>query len=114
MQNSVRNWDSAGIGIVAFATALAVATAAGVFAVKGLGDDLSTLTTVLATLLATISLLAYLAVVVFGLNALLGETETGQREQIVRATYAVFVQAYTAVLAAGVVIYFPILERILE
>ena len=73
MQNSPRNWDSAGIGRVAFSTALAVATAAGVFAVKGLGDGLPTLTTVLATLLATISLLAYLAVVLFGLNALLGE-----------------------------------------
>ena len=63
--------------------------------------------------LATISLLAYLGVVLFGLNALLGKFQTGQREQIVRAAYAVFVQSYTAVLAAGIVIYFPYMERIL-
>ena len=112
MQNSTRNWDSAGVGIVAFATALAIATAAGVFAVKELEGGLPALTTVLATFLATVSLLAYLAVVLFGLNTLLGEFQATQRERIVRAAYAFFTQAYTAVLAAGVVIYFPLLERI--
>ena len=111
MQISPRNWDSAGVGIVAFATALAVATAAGVFAVKELEDGLPALTTVLATFLATVSLLAYLVVVLFGLNTLLGESQGTQRERIVRAAYAFFTQAYTAVLAAGVVIYFPLLER---
>lgn len=102
------------MGIVAFATTMAVATAAGIFAMKELEGGLPALTTVLATLSATVSLLAYLAVVPFALNALLGEFQAGQRERIVWAAYAVFVQAYSAVLAAGIVIYFPLLERILE
>ena len=114
MQDSVRNWDSAGIGIVSFATALAVATAAGVFVVKELEESLPAFTTVLATLLATVSLLAYLAVVLFGLNALLGEFQARQREQIVRASLAVFAQVYTAVLTAGILIYFPLLESLLQ
>ena len=114
MQNSSRKWDSAALGIIAFATTLAVATGAGIFAAKEFDSSLPTLTTVLATLLASTSLLAYLAVVLFGLNTLLGESQEAQREQIVRAAYGVFVQAYSAVLAAGIVIVFPFLEPHLE
>ena len=114
MQNSVRNWDSAALGIIAFATTLAVATGAGIFAAKEFDSGLPTLTTVLATLLATISLLAYLAVVLLGLNTLLGDNEARQRIQIVRSAYAAFTQTYTAVLAAGIAILFPFLEPQLE
>ena len=110
MQDKVRNWDSVALGIIAFATTLAVATGAGIFAAKEFDSGLPTLTTVLATLLAAISLLAYLAVVLFGLNTLLGDSQKEQREQIVRTASGALVQAYTAVLAAGMVIVFPFLE----
>ena len=114
MQNSVRNWDSAGLGIIAFATALAVASAAGIFAVRQFDSSLSQMTMVLATILATISLVAYLFVVLFGLASLFRQLQVAQRNQIVRAARAVFVQAYAAVLSIGIVMYFPLLERILE
>lgn len=113
MQNSARSWDSAGLGIIAFATALGVATAAGIFAVREFDDSLPEMTTVLATVLATISLVAYLFVVLFGLAALLRDFQIAQKNEIVRAVRAVFLQAYTAVLAAGIVMYFPLLERLL-
>ena len=113
MQNSPRNWDSAGIGIVAFATALAVATAAGIFAVKEFEKGLPWLTTILAMFLATIRLVSYLLVVLFGVTTLLREPQNEQREQFVKAAFSVLAQSYAAVLAAGIVIYFPHLERIL-
>lgn len=113
MQNSARNWVSAGLGIIAFATTLAVATAAGVLAVREFDDRLPEMTTVLATVLATISLVAYLFVVLFALATILRELQSEQKELIVRAAGAVFVQANAAVLSAGIVIYFPLLERIL-
>ena len=114
MPDSVRNWDSAALGIISFATTLAVATGAGIFAAKEFDSGLPSLTTVLAVLLAAISLLAYLAVVLFGLNALHGESQAPQRMRIVMASYAALTQAYTAVLAAGMVILFPFLEPQLE
>ena len=110
----MRNWDSAGLGIVAFATTMAVATTAGIFAAKEFDSGLPTLTTVLATALVAFSLSAYLAVVTFGLNALLADSQEAQRKQIVRAAYGAFAQAYTAALAAVIVIVFPFLEPHLE
>ena len=114
MQNSLRNWDSTGIGIVAFATALAVATAAGIFAVKEFEEGIPWITTILAMLLATISLVSYLLVVLFSVATLLRESQNEQREQIVKAAFSVFAQAYAAVFAAGVIIYFPLLEGIAQ
>ena len=106
------NWESTGLGIIAFATVLAVAIAAGIFASKELEAGLPVLTTVLAMFLATISLIAYLVVVVFGLATIFRQFKSAKRAQIVIAATAVFVQAYAAVLAAGVVVYFPLLERV--
>ena len=112
MPNSAQNWDSASLGIIAFSTTLAVATAAGILAVREFDDGLPEMTTVLATVLATVSLVAYLAVVLFGLATLLREIRTDQKELIVRIVGAVFLQVNAAVLAAGIVLYFPLLERI--
>ena len=110
MQDNARNWDSTALGIIAFATTLAVAVGAGIFVAKEFDSGLPALTTALATLLATISLLSYLAVVLSGLAALLGDSQAVRRKRIVTAAYAVFTQAYTAVLATGIVIFFPFLE----
>ena len=63
--------------------------------------------------LATISLVSYLLVVLFGVTTLLREPQNEQREQFVKAAFSVLAQSYAAVLAAGIVIYFPHLERIL-
>ena len=114
MRNSAMNWESVGLGIIAFATVLAVAIAAGIFAAKELEAGLPVLTTVLAMFLATISLIAYLLVVLFGLATIFRVIQSEKRAQIVNAATAVFAQAYTAVLAAGVVVYFPLLEKVLR
>ena len=112
MQNSVRNWDSVGLGIIAFSTTLAVATAAGVLAVREFDDGLPRITTVLATVMATISLVAYLFVVPLGLATIVRELQAEQKGLLVKAAFSVLAQSYAAVLAAGIVIYFPLLERI--
>ena len=112
MQDDTRNWGSASLGIIAISTTLAVATGAGIFAAKEFESGLPTLTTVLATLLAATSLLLYLAVVLFGLFALLENSQATQRKRVVIVAYSVVVQAYTAVLAAGMVILFPFWNHI--
>lgn len=55
--------------------------------------------------MVTISLLAYLAVLLFGMAALFRETQDDRKAQIVLTASATFVQAYTAVLAVFLVIY---------
>lgn len=91
---------------------MAVATAAGIFAIKEFEEGLPSLSMILAGFLATISLVSYLLVVLFGVTALLRESENEQREQIIKAAISVFVQAYAAVFSAGAIIYFPLLGKI--
>jgi len=105
MPDSQRNWDSTGIGIITFATILAAATAAGVFAVTGRQDSYPEWTRAAAASMVTISLLAYLAVLLFGMAALFRDTQDDRKAQIVLTASAVFVQAYSAVLSVFLVIY---------
>ncbi len=114
MQNSEQNWGSAGIGIASFATILAAAVSAGIFAVATRQESYPEWGRVLAASLGTISLLAYVAVLTFGLSTLFRETQAVRRARAIWSVVAVFVQAYTAVLAVALLIYSPLLDRILE
>ena len=112
MPDDTQKWSSAGIGIATLATILAAATSAGVFAIAGRQESYPEWARGISALLATISLLAYLVVVVFSLAALFRETHSAKRAQIVLAAGAVFVQVYTAVFAVLLVIYSQLFQRI--
>ena len=112
MQNGAPNWDSVSIGIITFATIMAAATSAGIFAVAAREESYPEGISVLAALLVTISLLAYLFVLFSSLRALFLETQAARRAQVIKTSYAVFAQAYTAVIAASLLIYSPLLERV--
>ena len=105
MLDGFQKWDSAAIGIATFATILAAATSAGIFAVAGRQESYSEWTRAVAAFLVTGSLLAYLAVLVSSLATLFRETQLASRTQIVFTSVAVFLQAYTAVIAVFLVIY---------
>ncbi len=67
MQNNVQNWDSAVLGIATFATILAAATSAGIFAVTARQESYPEWARVVAASLTAISLLAYVATVTFSM-----------------------------------------------
>lgn len=110
--DDMENWHSVGIGIVTFATILAAATAAGIFAVAARQEGYSDWARGLAAFAVTISLLAYAAVVVNGIATLFRESQTERKGVALNAAKAVYVQSYSAVFAAVLMIYFPLLERI--
>lgn len=112
MQNGEQNWGTAGIAIASMATILAAAVSAGIFAVLTQQDKYPELTRWSAAVLATTSLVAYVFVLLFGMAALLRETQKARRTQAARCAAAVFVQGYAAVFAITLIIYFPLLERI--
>ena len=114
MQNSVQNWDSAVLGIATFATILAAATSAGIFAVTARQESYPEWARVVAASLTAISLLAYVATITFSMATLFRETQAAQRAIAAWTAIAVLAQTYTALLAAAVLIYFPLLERIRE
>ena len=105
MPDSTRNWDSIGIGIITFATILAAATAAGIFAVAGQQDSYPEWARAVAAPMVTLSLLAYLAVLLFGMTTLFRERKDDRKAQIVLTARAAFLQAYSAVLSVFLVIY---------
>ncbi|MYC35967.1 MAG: hypothetical protein F4X66_03520 [Chloroflexi bacterium] len=112
MPNSEQNWGTACIGIITFATVLAAATSAGIFAVTARQENYSEWVRALAAFLVIVSLLAYAFVTVFGLATLFRETSAEQRTEAARTARSAFVQSYSAVLAAILLILFPLLERV--
>ena len=112
MQSGAQNWDSAAIGIATFATILAAATSAGIFAVAARQESYPEWAKVAAASLTAISLLAYVASVTFSMSTLFRETQAAQRAIAAWTAIAVLAQTYTALLAAAVLIYFPLLERV--
>lgn len=118
-QRDAQNWGSVGIGIITFATILAAATSAGIFAVAAelFSPDPSLYPEniqLLITILAIASLLSYVAVVAFGLVSLFRRTQPARRSAAARTAYAASVQTYTAVVAATITVLFPLLERITD
>ena len=105
MPEGHQKWDSLGIGIATFATILAAATSAGIFAVAGRQENYPEWTLALTAILATVSLLGYLFVTVFALATLFRETPQAKRTQTVLTSFAVVVQTYSAVIAVFLVIY---------
>lgn len=105
MPDTPQKWNAAGIGISTFATILAAATSAGIFAVAGRQESYTEWERIAAASLVTGSLLAYLAVLFFGLAALFRETQAARRADTVKTAIAVLTQANTAVFAAFLVIY---------
>lgn len=117
-ERDTQNWGSLSIGIVTFATILAAATSAGIFAVAAelFGSEQSKYTEgvrLLVTVLATASLLAYMSVVVFGLATPFRRTQAARRAEAINTVISVSVQTYTAVIAAVLVILPPLFEEIL-
>ncbi len=111
MPNNEPDWGSASIGIATFATILAAAASAGIFAVTARQESYSELTRSLAASLSTISLLAYAAVLTFSLAALFGKPQAARRALALWAARAVLAQAYTVALAVILLLHFPLLDR---
>lgn len=112
-----QNWGTVSVGIVTFATILAAATSAGIFAVSEelFGSEQTIYPEwmrLLVMILAMASLLAYLIVLVFGLPANFRRTQAARRAEVRNAAGAVFVQAYTAVTAAVLIVLAQLSEEI--
>ena len=112
MPSNTQNWGSVGIGIATFARVLAAATAAGIFAVTTTQNNYPEWTRITLASLVSISLVAYLAVLLSGMAALFRQTLAAQRAVIAGSASAAFVQVYSAVLAAILLILFPLLGKI--
>lgn len=112
-----QNWGTVSVGIITFATILVAATSAGIFAVseelfgyeKTIYPEWMRL---LVMILAMASLLAYLVVLVFGLPAIFRKTQAARRTAVSNAAGAVFVQSYTAVTAAVLIVLAQLSEEI--
>ena len=112
-----QNWGTVSVGIITFATILAAATSAGIFAVSeelfGSGEAIYPgWMRLLVMILAMASLLADLVVMVFGLPAIFRRTQAARRIAVRNAAGAAFVQAYTAVTAAVLIVLAQLSEEI--
>ena len=113
-QPDTQNWASVSLGIVTTATILAAATSAGIFAVSsglfgsakgGYPEWLKEL----SAFLAIISLLSYGAVLVFGLAAPFLRPEEAQRGEALKSAAALYTQAFSAIIAAVLIIFAQLL-----
>ena len=116
-RKDTQNWGSVSVGIITFATILAAATSAGIFAIAeelfGLEQTVyQEWMRLLVMSLATASLLAYLAVLGFGLAVLFRRTQASRRMEAINVAIAVVAQSYTAVSAAVLIVLFQLSKEI--
>ena len=116
-RKDTQNWGSVSVGIITFATILAAATSAGIFAIAeelfGLEQTVyPEWMRLLVMSLATASLLAYLAVLGFGLAVLFRRTQASRRMEAINVAIAVVAQSYTAVSAAVLIVLFQLSKEI--
>ena len=116
-QRDVHDWNSVSIGIITFATILVAATSAGIFAISDrlLRPEQASYPEWLLIqvgFLAVISLFAYLAVLASGIAALFRKTQAAKRAEFRNTAIAVLLQAFTASVAAVLIILSPLLKEI--
>lgn len=105
MPDGWQKWDSANLGIATFTTILAAAVSAVIFAVAERQESYPEWARAAAATLVALSLLAYFAVLVFSLASLFREDLAERRALTLWTASAAIAQAYTAVLAAFLLLY---------